>query len=109
MGNDMLELKKNPTLRDIQEYVKDLERERGFARDPVLQRCLLLGEETGELFKAIRKSEGLKIDDNSVFTSVEEELADITICLSSIANRYGIDLETAFRRKEDINKRRVWK
>jgi NTP pyrophosphatase (non-canonical NTP hydrolase) len=40
---------------------------------------------------------------------VEEELADIIIYLSSIANRYNINLETAFRNKEEINKKREWK
>ncbi|MBI5913383.1 pyrophosphohydrolase [Candidatus Azambacteria bacterium] len=101
-------LKEEPT-EDIQEYVKELEKERGFSGDPILQKCLLLGEEIGELFKAIRKSEKLKIDQKSTLTSVEEELADIIIYLSSIANRYNIDLETAFRNKEEVNKKRVWK
>ena len=47
-------------------------------------------------------------DPRSVITSVEEELADILIVLSAVANRYGIDLESAFRRKEEVNKKRVW-
>ena len=105
----MLKLKKNPTLNNIQEYVKELEKERGFSKDSTLQKCLLLGEEVGELFKAIRKSVGLKIDKGSSVTSIEEELADIIIYLSSIANRYNIDLEKAFRNKEEINKKREWK
>lgn len=102
-------LKENPTLKDIQNYVKELEVERGFSNDPILQKCLLLGEEIGELFKAIRKSEKMKIDSNSVFTTVGEELADIIIYLSSIANRFGINMEQAFREKEEINKQRQWK
>ena len=102
-------LKKEPTLKEIQEYVKELEKERGFLETSVIQNCLQLGEEVGELFKAVRKSEKLKIDQNSNFTSVEQELADIIIYLSSIANRYNIDLETAFRNKEEINKKREWK
>jgi len=105
----MLKLKKNPTLNNIQEYVKELEKERGFSKDSTLQKCLLLGEEVGELFKALRKSVGLKIDKGASVTSIEEELADIIIYLSSIANRYNIDLEKAFRNKEEINKKREWK
>lgn len=50
-------LKENPTLNDFQIYVTELEKERGFSQEPVLQKCLLLGEEIGELFKAIRKQE----------------------------------------------------
>ena len=69
----------------------------------------MLGEEVGELFKAIRKKEDIKVDLNSKIGSVEEELADILIYLCAIANRYDIDLEKAFREKEEINKQRVWK
>ena len=104
-----LKLIENPRLSDFQEYVKAMEVERGFEDQNVLQKCLMLGEEVGELFKAIRKSEKLKIDYNSKFGSVEEELADITIYLCAIANRFDIDLEKAFRDKEERNKLRVWK
>lgn len=101
-------LNTNPTLKDIQEYVVQLEKERGFAEQPVLQKCLMLGEEVGELFKAIRKQQNIKIDSNSKFGSINEELADILIFVCSIANRYDINLEEAFRDKEEINKTRTW-
>jgi len=101
-------LNTNPTLKDIQEYVIQLEKERGFAEQPVLQKCLMLGEEVGELFKAIRKQQNIKIDSNSKFGSINEELADILIFVCSIANRYDINLEEAFRDKEEINKTRTW-
>lgn len=96
------------TLQNIQQYVKELEVERGFDHQTVIEKCLLLGEEVGELFKAIRKSEKIKIDSNSQQHEVANELADILIYISAIANRYNIDLETAFRNKEEINKRRKW-
>lgn len=102
-------LKENPTLKDYQEYVKQLEKERGFENQNVLQKCLLLGEEIGELFKAIRKMEAISIDkQNSKITTVEEELADILIYLCAIANRYNIDLEKSLREKEEENKKRIW-
>ena len=104
----MPKLNTNPTLKDIQEYVIQLEEERGFAEQSVLQKCLMLGEEVGELFKAIRKQENIKIDSHSKFGTIDEELADILIFICSIANRYEIDLEKAFRDKEEINKTRVW-
>jgi NTP pyrophosphatase (non-canonical NTP hydrolase) len=104
----MPELKPKPTLADFQTYVVLLEKERGFSEQNVQDKCLLLGEEVGELFKAIRKQEGVKIDVNSKFGSIDEELADILIYLCAIANRYDIDLETAFRNKEKINHQRVW-
>ncbi|MDO8743121.1 MAG: MazG nucleotide pyrophosphohydrolase domain-containing protein [Candidatus Azambacteria bacterium] len=102
-------LKENPNLRDFQNYVKDLEKERGFQKEDVSKKCLLLGEEVGELYKAIRKKDSiLRIDRNSKFGSVDEELADIIIGICTIANRFDIDLEQAFREKEEINKKRIW-
>ncbi len=104
----MPSLNQKPTLSDFQQYVRKLEDERGFTDQNVLQKCLMLGEEIGELFKAIRKSENIKIDHNSKFSSIEDELADVFIFVLSIANRHGIDLEKAFRNKEEVNKKRVW-
>lgn len=102
-------LPEKPTLADLQAYTWALEGERGFATDPTLQKCLLLGEEVGELFKAIRKAEKMKMDTASPSAaSVEEELADVLIYVLAIANRYQIDLETAFRKKEEQNKQRRW-
>ena len=104
----MPNLNEHPTLADFQCYVAKLETERGFEDQSVRDKCLLLGEEIGELFKAVRKAEGLKIDVSSQFGTVPEELADIFIYLCAIANRYDIDLETAFRDKEAINHQRAW-
>ena len=102
-------LKNNPTLENFQQYVSELETERGFASQTIIDKCLLLGEEVGELFKAVRKTEGLLIDSNSSFSEIGDELTDIFIYLCAIANRKGIDLETAFRAKEEKNKTRTWK
>ena len=104
-----LELTDNPTLRDYQNYVIALEQQRGFSDQTVMEKCLLMGEEIGELFKAVRKNMKLKTDVNANVGSVKDELADIFIYLCAIANRYEIDMEQAFREKEEINKHRVWK
>ncbi len=97
------------TLSNLQTYVTELENERGFIDQTVLQKCLLMGEEMGELFKAIRKAENISTDQNSQTFYIGEELADILIYVCAIANRCDIDLEEAFRQKEEINKKRVWK
>ncbi|MFZ4462343.1 MAG: MazG nucleotide pyrophosphohydrolase domain-containing protein [Bacteroidales bacterium] len=102
-------LPSNPSLAQFQQYVIELEKERGFSDQNILQKSLMLGEEVGELFKAIRKQQNIKMDQKSVVGSVEEELADILIFICSIANRLDIDLEKAFRDKEEINKKRTWK
>ncbi|MFA6271565.1 MAG: MazG nucleotide pyrophosphohydrolase domain-containing protein [Patescibacteria group bacterium] len=104
----MLNLKEQPTLEDFQQYVRDLVIERGFSDESKIQKCLMLGEEVGELFKAVRKAENIKIDRNSNVDSVENELADVLIFVLEIANMYSIDLEKAFRAKEVINCKRIW-
>lgn len=97
-----------PTMSDFQHYVAELEIERNFAQQPVLAKCLLMGEEVGELFKAIRKAEGIATDPHSTIGDIGDELADVFIYLCSLANRYDINLEHAFRQKEEKNKQRTW-
>ncbi|WP_028974947.1 MazG nucleotide pyrophosphohydrolase domain-containing protein [Spirochaeta cellobiosiphila] len=101
-------LPQNPLLKDYQLYVSQLEEERGFAHQNTRDKCLLMGEEVGELFKAVRKSEGLAIDPESSVGEVKDELTDIFIYLCAIANRYDIDLQKAFLEKEEKNKKRTW-
>lgn len=104
----MPELPARPVLADFQRYVTGLEAERGFASQTPVDKCLLLGEEIGELFKAIRQAEGLAIDPTAKVGAIGDELADVFIFVCSLANRYGIDLESAFRAKEEVNKQRRW-
>ncbi len=104
----MPDLKTAATMADYQAYVVELERERGFESQGPIDKCLLLGEEVGELFKAVRKAEGLSMDPHSKVGLIAEEMADVLIMLCSIANRYGVDLEQAFRDKETHNKTRRW-
>ncbi|MBI5345885.1 MAG: hypothetical protein HZB76_01900 [Chlamydiae bacterium] len=74
-----------PTFTDYQKYVEELEIERGFAEQSVIQKCLMLGEEVGELCEAIDR----KIID---VHEVGDEITDVLIFIFSIANRLGIDL-----------------
>ncbi|QND86468.1 Uncharacterized protein ChrSV_4242 [Chromobacterium vaccinii] len=102
-------LPENAVLCDYQRYVSELEEERGFSQQNARDKCLLLGEEVGELFKAVRKAEGMGMDANSKVGELEGELADIFIYLCAIANRFDVDLGAAFRRKEEINQTRRWR
>jgi len=104
----MPQLGKTPQLQDIQRYVAELEVERGFNMQTARDKCLLLGEEVGELFRAVRRAEGLKVDPASRPAEVADELADCLIYLCAIANRYGVELEAAFRAKEKRNAGRAW-
>ncbi len=98
-----------PTLSDFQRYATELEAERGFSEQDILQKCLLLGEEVGELFKAVRKETKMTVDENANVSPSAEELADVFILLLCIANRSQVSLEEAFRAKEGANKKRTWR
>ncbi len=105
-----LELCSNPTLKDIQAYVYQMKKERGFNTTDVFYECCLLAEECGELISAVRKNnKGGSIGSGSIAGNVAEELADVLIYISSIANMHQIDLEQALRDKEEKNKLRIWK
>jgi NTP pyrophosphatase (non-canonical NTP hydrolase) len=95
-------------LADLQRYVAVMEDERGFAHRTVIEQALQLGEEIGELFKAIRKNQNLATATGAIIGSVDEELADVLIYLCAIANRLDIDLADALRRKEALNETRAW-
>ena len=106
----MLELKTNPTLQDYQRYVKQMKQERGFNTTDKFYECCLFAEECGEVISAIRKnSKQGSIGSGSVVRGVAEELADVFIYICSLANMHDIDLEQAFREKEEKNKQRIWK
>lgn len=109
-SNSKLLLKDNPKIQDFQEYIKQLKIERGFPADDKVLECMLMAEEVGELFSAIRKNmKGGMVGSGSVVGNVKLELADVLMYLCSIANQHGVDLEEAFREKEEINKTRTWK
>jgi NTP pyrophosphatase (non-canonical NTP hydrolase) len=106
-----LHLKKDPSLADMQQYVRDMVIERGFNEQSILQECLMLNEEVGELMKCVRKSHAnMRIDSNKVYElDAAGEIADILIVLTTIANKLDIDMEKAFRDKEEKNKQRDWR
>ncbi|WP_344952852.1 MazG nucleotide pyrophosphohydrolase domain-containing protein [Sphaerisporangium flaviroseum] len=93
---------------EIQRYVADMEKARGFSDSTMLEQTLKLAEETGEVCKAVRKHTALSIDPTSATGTLSEELADVLIYLAAIANRAGIDLADALRAKERVNETRVW-
>lgn len=103
-----LNLKQSPTLRDFQNYVADLVKERGFEKGTTPEVFMLFLEECGEMAKAARKTQKMKTDKNSEQFHFDHEAADVFIYLLDICNRFNVDLEKAFRDKEEINKKRIW-
>ena len=103
----MTPLKSNPSLEDFQQYVREMVVERGFDKGTVSQTFMLFLEECGELSKAVRKFAAAKKDPAEADKyRVDHEAADVFIYLLDICNRFGIDLEKAFREKEAHNETR---
>ena len=102
-------LPEGATLGQLQRYIEATAKERGFGNQNALQKCLILGEEVGELFKAIRKEEKMPIGLHSKVGTIEEELADVLLYVCSIASYYGVDLEKAFRAKDKVHSKRIWR
>ena len=104
----MKRLSPKPALPDYQVLIKKLVIKRGFNKETVPEVFMLLLEETGEFAKAARKLSGVKVDKNSRRHELEEEAADVFWLLIDLCNRLDIDLEKAFREKENKNQKRKW-
>jgi NTP pyrophosphatase (non-canonical NTP hydrolase) len=104
-----LQLRDNPTLQDLQEYVAAAMKVRGFDTEDIPRRFMMLLEEAGEFAKAARTTVGLKFASDTQTKELEEEAADVLIILLGLCNMLDIDLEQAFRQKEARNKKRTWK
>lgn len=102
-------LKGNPTLPDVQQYIKQVVKHRGFDKQSVDHEFRMLVEEVGELAKALRKQNGGSIAQDSKNHELAHECADVLWMLTCICNSMGIDLEQALRQKEELNKTRTWR
>lgn len=95
------------SLPEMQTYIAEMVKERGFDKQTASDRFMKLLEEGGELSKAARML--LKYpDDTERKQACAHEAADILIYLLDICNIFGIDLDQAFREKEAINETRTW-
>jgi NTP pyrophosphatase (non-canonical NTP hydrolase) len=103
-----INLPENPKLQDFQKYIANMVVGRGFDKETVPQMFMMLMEECGELAKAARKASGIHTDTASEKFKLEHEAADVFIYLLDICNKFDIDLEKAFREKEELNKTRTW-
>lgn len=110
---DPIELPERATMRDLQRYVHDLEAMHGWLDVDLVHNCFLMGEEVGELFKAVRRYERIyeqadapQIEDRQ--REVAHEIVDVLNYLLAIANRLDIDVEAAFRDKNAQNQERSW-
>ncbi len=115
INNNQLELwnklNESNTLPEIQNYIKEVIRIRGFVGQEIEKTMLLLLEEVGELAKSIRKNAtNMNIDKNKLnhYDTIESEIADVFIVLNSVCNKLNIDLYKALKDKEEENIKRKW-
>jgi NTP pyrophosphatase (non-canonical NTP hydrolase) len=105
----MPHLKSKPTLKELQQYTALLCEERGWTKDSPSEKFVLFIEEVGELAKAMRNAAGLYEERaKPQNASLEEEFADVLSYLLDLANCFQIDLEQAFRAKDQVNQSRTW-
>lgn len=105
-------LNNDTSLTDIQIYIREVIKSRGFIKQTIQENMLLLIEETGELAKAIRKNtKGMSVDEERLYKydTIESEVADIFIVLLSLCNNLDLNLFNVFMEKEKINIERTWK
>lgn len=101
-------------IKELQEKVKEIEAKiisKGPFEHPELLRILKTNEELGETSRIIlrllvktRKGEKLELD--KIKEELSLEIVDTITPLIGIANHFDIDLEEAFEKKLDINKKR---
>lgn len=126
MTQDMIELPERAPMSEYQRYIHELEALHGWLDVDLVHNCFLMGEEVGELFKAIRKHQRMfesveNPEDKSqpptppdaaeletTRAQVAEELVDVMNYVMALANRLEIDLEAAFRKKNAYNQTRTW-
>lgn len=107
-----IQLPTDAPLSAYQRYIHALETQHGWLEVDLVHNCFLMGEEVGELFKAIRKHKKYFSEDKDHAedskTAVAEELVDVFNYLLALANRMDIDMEAAFRAKNARNQQRQW-
>ena len=95
-------------MKKLQNYIKKIDKERGFEDATVPELFMYLSEEVGEAAKAARQLTKMRTDSKSEKFELAHEMADVLSYLLDIANRFDVDLEKADWEKEEINKKRVW-
>ncbi len=99
-------LTEQSSLKEVQNYVNQVNEIRGFNSQEITKTMLLLTEEIGELAKAIRKeATDMSIDINKQYNydTIESEVSDVFYVLSCVCNKLDIDIFSALKAKEIKN------
>jgi len=111
MSSNKLDPKDLEALRRIQDYIWQMNIDRGFNTEDPAKKMLMLTEEVGEVAKAakaVRKLSGLKFDKSTSQSDLAEEIADVFIVLLGLAGTTGVDVAQALKFKEEKNSKRNW-
>jgi NTP pyrophosphatase (non-canonical NTP hydrolase) len=104
-------LTQQPTLTQLQAWVKEMKAHNDWAGNDFRTEAFLLMEEIGELCKAYRKtSAGFHLTEiqKQEEHDVGLELADVLFYIMSLAELAQIDITEAVHRKIAINSQRTW-
>jgi NTP pyrophosphatase (non-canonical NTP hydrolase) len=97
-------------IAQLQEHVKELSKAQGWADRTPEQRALYLVTEVGELVREVLALADAQDDADAVAAKerLGLEMYDVIWNLVDLANIVGVDLESAFARKIEINRDRQW-
>lgn len=84
-------------LGELQSLVAEIRKQRGFTMDP-MRIFALLNEEIGEVARELKRTWLANYDPFSK-ADLEEEIADVLVCLLALANQFEIDVEQALMDK----------
>ncbi len=105
----MTNIPQDDSLTKLQNYIWQMNFERGFNTDDASKNLVMLMEEVGELAKAVRKQVGMKFTDTTKQQELREELADVQIVLLGLASMLNENMFSAVVDKEKKNRKRQWK
>lgn len=107
-SNSKLSKEDLEALKRIQDYIWQMNIDRGFNTEDPAKKMLMLTEDVGEVAKAVRKLSGLKFDKSTSQSDLAEEIADVFIVLLGLAGTTGVDVAQALKFKEEKNSKRNW-
>jgi len=81
----------------LQQSIKEIRAQRGFFTDPV-KIMVHLTEEVGEVASQVRRTWSANPDDFEQ-SRLENEIADVFVLLTALANQFDIDIEQAVVKK----------
>jgi len=96
-------------IKELQEHAKELAQV--LPEITVEQRMLFLMTEVGEMTREVLLLSGASKQANldTVKADLGMEMYDVIWNICDLANMLGIDLETSFAAKIEINRHRIWK